>query len=58
MVEIREIKPTRRNLLKFVHFPIDVIYRDSEYFVPPMATDEVNTLRPDKNPAFDFCEAT
>ena len=57
MVEIREIQPTKSNLLKFVHFPIDVLYRDSEYFVPPLVTDEVNTLRPDKNPAFDFCEA-
>jgi GNAT superfamily N-acetyltransferase len=56
-VEIKEIQPTKRNLLKFVHFPIDVIYRDSEYYVPPLVTDEVNTLRPDKNPAFDFCEA-
>lgn len=56
-VEIREIQPTKRNLLKFVHFPIDVIYRDSQYYVPPLVTDEVNTLRPDKNPAFDFCEA-
>ena len=58
MVEIREIQPTKRNLLKFVHFPIDDLYRDSEYYVPPLVTDEVNTLRPDKNPAFDFCEAT
>jgi len=56
-VEIREIQPTRRNLLKFVHYPIDTLYRDSKYFVPPLVTDEVNTLRPDKNPAFDFCEA-
>lgn len=57
-VEIREIQPTRRNLLKFVHFPIDVIYRDSNYYVPPLVNDEVNNLRPDKNPAFEFCEAT
>ena len=57
MVEIKEIQPTKRNLLKFVRFPIDVIYRDSEYYVPTLVTDEVNTLRPDKNPAFDFCEA-
>ena len=57
MVEIREFQPTKRNLLKFVHFPIDTLYRDSQYFVPPLVTDEVNTLRPDKNPAFDFCEA-
>jgi len=56
-VEIREIQPTKRNLIKFVHYPIDTLYRDSEYFVPPLVTDEVNTLRPDKNPAFDFCEA-
>lgn len=56
-VEIREIQPTKRNLLKFVHFPIDTLYRNSEFFVPPLVTDEVNTLRPDKNPAFDFCEA-
>ena len=56
-IEIKEIQPTKRNLLKFVHFPIDVIYRDSKYYVPPLVTDEVNTLRPDKNPAFDFCEA-
>ena len=56
-VEIREIQPTKRNLLKFVHFPIEVIYRDSKYFVPPLVTDEVSTLRPDKNPAFEFCEA-
>ena len=56
-VEIKEIQPTRSNLLKFVHFPIDTLYRDSKYFVPPLVTDEVNTLRPDKNPAFDFCEA-
>ena len=57
MVEIREIQPTKSNLLKFVHFPIDTLYRDSEYFVPPLVNDEINTLRPDKNPAFDFCEA-
>ena len=50
-VEIREIQPTKRNLLKFVHFPIDTLYRDSKYFVPPLVTDELNTLRPDKNPA-------
>lgn len=56
-VEIREIQPTKGNLLKFIHFPIDVLYRDSEYFVPPLVTDELNTLMPDKNPAFDFCEA-
>ena len=56
-VEIREIQPTKGNLLKFVHFPIDKLYQDSKYFVPPLVTDELNTLMPNKNPAFDFCEA-
>ncbi len=56
-VEIREIKPTRRELLKFVHYPIDVLYRDSKCYVPDLVNDEVDTLRPDKNPAFEFCEA-
>lgn len=56
-VEIRQIEPTRSNLLKFVHFPIDVLYKDNKYFVPPLIIDEVNTLLPDKNPAFSFCES-
>ena len=56
-VEIKRIQPTKGNLLKFVHFPIDVIYRDSEYYIPPLVTDEVNTLMPSMNPAFEFCEA-
>ena len=51
-VEIRQIEPTKRNLLQFVHFPIDTLYRDSKYYVPPLVTDEVGTLMPDKNPAF------
>ena len=56
-VEIREIQPTKSNLLKFVHFPIDTLYRDNKCYVPPLIIDEVNSLRPDKNPAFEFCEA-
>ena len=56
-VEIREIQPTKSNLLKFVHFPIDTLYRDNKCYVPPLIIDEVNSLRPEKNPAFEFCEA-
>lgn len=56
-VEIREIKPTKRQLLPFVHFPIDTLYKDNQYYVPALVLDEVNTLRPDRNPAFDFCES-
>ncbi len=57
-VEIRNIAATKGNLLKFVHFPIDVLYHDNPYYVPNLVSDEINTLLPSKNPAFDFCEST
>lgn len=55
-VEIRKINPTKKELKKFVKFGIDH-YKGNDCFVPPLRMDDVNTLRPDKNPAFDFCEA-
>lgn len=42
-------------MLKFVRFPIN-LYRGNDCYVPPLVIDEVSTLSPDKNPAFDFCE--
>jgi GNAT superfamily N-acetyltransferase len=54
-VEIRAIKPTKKELKKFVTFGID-LYDGNDYFVPPLVTDDINTLSPDVNPAFDFCE--
>ncbi|MCM1291852.1 MAG: N-acetyltransferase [Prevotella sp.] len=56
MVEIRQLKPTKSNLKKFTQFQID-LYKDNKYYVPPLISDDVNTLLPEKNPAFDFCEA-
>lgn len=41
---------------RFVRFRID-LYRDSPYAVPPLYMDELGTLDPEKNPAFEFCEA-
>jgi GNAT superfamily N-acetyltransferase len=55
-IEIREIHPKKRELLKFVHFGID-LYKGNDYYVPPLVLDEVNTLLPKKNPASDFCES-
>jgi len=46
----------RRDLKKFVSFPYK-LYAGSKYWVPPLRFDEMNNLRKDKNPAFDFCEA-
>lgn len=56
-IEIREIKPVKRELLKFVHFPIDTLYKDNPYYVPSLVLDEMDTLTPSKNPAFDFCRS-
>ncbi len=55
-VEIREVAKTRRELKKSVKFRIDN-YKGNDCYVPPLIFDEVNTLRPKGNPAFDFCEA-
>lgn len=56
MVEIKEITPSRRELEKFTQFQID-LYKGNDCFVPPLVSDDVATLMPSKNPAFDFCEA-
>ncbi len=55
-LEIKKIAPNTKELKQFVKFGID-LYKDNPYFVPPLISDEVNTLHPDRNPAFDFCEA-
>lgn len=55
-VEIKPVRPVKSELRRFVEFGID-LYKDNPYFVPPLVMDDVNTLLPDKNPAFDFCEA-
>ncbi|MCI6119229.1 MAG: GNAT family N-acetyltransferase [Prevotella sp.] len=46
----------KRGLEQFIQFHYD-LYRGNEYDVPNLHSDEINTLSPDKNPAFDFCEA-
>ena len=56
MIEIRRIEPTRPNLRKFTHFGIN-LYEGNAYYVPPLVLDDVNTLDPKTNPAFDFTDA-
>lgn len=55
-IEIRQLPPTKKELKKFTQFQID-LYKGNPYFVPPLVSDDVATLDPAKNPAFDFCEA-
>lgn len=56
MIEIKQIEPTKANLKKFTQFQID-LYDGNPYYVPPLVSDDVATLLPEANPAFDFCEA-
>lgn len=56
MIEIKEIPLTRSALKKFTQFQVDM-YKDNPYYVPPLISDDIDTLDPKKNPAFDFCEA-
>lgn len=53
---IEPVNPTRSELKNFIKFAID-LYKDSPYYVPPLIADDVDTLDPRKNPAFDYCEA-
>ncbi len=53
-IEIKEIR-SRSELKKFVQFQLE-LYKNNPYFVPPLISDEVNGLDPDKNPAFKFAK--
>lgn len=55
-VEIIEIKQNKKELGKYVKFGVD-LYDGNPYYVPPLIFDEINTLIPEKNPAFEVCEA-
>ncbi len=47
---------SKRELKQFIQFQFS-LYQENKYWVPPLIFDELKTLRKDKNPAFDFCEA-
>ena len=54
-VEIRKVQ-NRKELEAFIQFHYD-LYKDNEYAIPNLYSDEVKTLDKDSNAAFDFCEA-
>lgn len=53
-VQITEVN-TPHELKQFVDFQYS-LYRDNKFWVPPLRSDELKSLR-STNPAFDFCEA-
>ena len=54
-ITLEEVQ-SKRDLKKFISFPLE-LYAGSPNWVPPLRFDEMNTLRKDRNPAFDFCSA-
>ena len=53
-IVIKEVL-TRADLSRWVDFPNE-LYRDNEYYVPFLKTDEMATFTKSKNPAYEFCE--
>ncbi|MBQ8065462.1 MAG: N-acetyltransferase [Prevotella sp.] len=54
-VEIRRVAG-QKELAQFIQFYYD-LYRGSDYAVPFLYLDELATLRRDKNPSFECCDA-
>ena len=52
--QLKEVN-TLRELKQFVSFQY-ALYKNNKYWVPPLRSEELFSLRKDKNPAFDFCE--
>ena len=55
-ITIKALKPTRRELLDYIHFGID-LYKDNTCYVPPLIIDELATLNPRTNPASEVCDS-
>lgn len=47
---------SKKQLKKFVEFGYE-LYKKNPYYVPELYSDVMNTLRRDRNAAFEFCEA-
>ena len=51
---IKEVT-TKKDLKKWLEFP-NKLYKENEFFVPFLMSDEMETFSPNKNPAYAFCE--
>ncbi|MEM5774469.1 MAG: GNAT family N-acetyltransferase [Anaerolineaceae bacterium] len=54
-IELKEVI-SHGDLREFIRFPLE-LYKNNPYYVPQLSGDEMNTLRRDKNAAFDHCPA-
>lgn len=55
-VTIKALQPTRREIKEYIRFGND-LYKGNSCFVPPLIMDEMATLMPGKNPAYEHCRS-
>jgi hypothetical protein len=55
MITIKEAK-TKSELTEYIKFPFS-LYKDNEFWVPPIIADELESFDKTKNPAFENAEA-
>lgn len=56
-IEVRKLEAKKKDLLEFIHFPIDNLYKENAYYVPDLVGDMLTTFLPEENPAYEFCES-
>lgn len=54
-IHLKEVT-THKELKDFVNFQYE-LYKNNQFWVPPLKKEELFSLQYDKNPAFDFCES-
>jgi ribosomal protein S18 acetylase RimI-like enzyme len=54
-VTIQEVR-NKKDLRQFIRVPFS-LYKGNKYWVPPLWSDEWNTLDAAKNPSFEYCRA-
>lgn len=55
MIIIKEVK-TKRDLTKFVEFPIK-LYKGNDKFIPPLVGDDKKDFNVEKNPSYKTCKS-
>lgn len=55
-INVHPIAASADQLYQYVKFRVD-LYKGNPYYVPPLLSDDIASLTPEKNPAYDFCEA-
>ena len=54
-IEIKVVK-TKKDLNDFINFPMK-LYKDNEFFVPPLVSNEKEMFDRKKNHSYEYCES-